>query len=317
MTEPTPLPPARLKPPAPDSPRNPAHVRRKKVVAAGLVLALIGLGGGAVALSQRPGATSDRYSVVQATRGDVTQTLVGNGPVTKVDQRSIRFPAAGTVKEVPATLGDEVKAGDVLAILDDEPLRTRVLAAQAEVDAAALSLAQLKDAGRSGTSGLGTAGLAASSGGSGSVVGSAAEVTAPPALAPMPTDAAVSPAPPAPPVPAVPPVPPVPPVAIDLGPLTSLIADADAAAATVTERQAAVERAMAAVSSVCPVPSPTPTPRPPREPAPVVAPVILPTPTPTPSPEVTPTPEPSPEPSPVVTPTPEPSPEVTPTPEPS
>ena len=69
--------------------------------------------------------------------GDVTETIQLNGRVTPISQENLFFRVDGTVKEVLVQIGDNVKAGDVLARLD-EPERYLAEIASAEL---ALSLA--------------------------------------------------------------------------------------------------------------------------------------------------------------------------------
>lgn len=288
-----PLPPARLAPRAPEGARQKRDHRRRNVVVAGLVLALIGASGWAVAMSQNPAAGANRYTTVQASRGDVTQRLTGSGTVTKVDQMAVRFPAAGTVTEVHAAVGDTVKRGDVLAVLDDTGLRAKVLQARAEADAANLALVQARSG--SAASGMGSASSLGAT-------GSGASATAGAASGGGAVQGATHTAPPAPSLATE--LPAMPPVAIDLEPIDAALAEADAAAARVAERQASLDAAMARIGQACPAPS-KPEPKPSADPTP--------TPTPEPEPSASATPEPTPEPEPSASATPDPTPEPEPT----
>ena len=272
-----PLPPARLAPRAPEGARQKHDHRRRNVVVAGLVLALIGASGWTVAMSQNPAAGANRYTTVQASRGDVTQRLTGSGTVTKVDQMAVRFPAAGTVTEVHAAVGDTVKRGDVLAVLDDTGLRAKVLQARAEADAANLALVQARSG--SAASGMGSASSLGAT-------GSGASATAGAASGGGAVQGATHTAPPAPSLATE--LPAMPPVAIDLEPIDAALAEADAAAARVAELQASLDAAMARIGQACPAPSKP-------EPKPSAAP----TPTPTPEPKPSADPEPTVKPEPV------------------
>ena len=308
-----PLPPARLAPRAPEGARQKHDHRRRNVVVAGLVLALIGASGWTVAMSQNPAAGANRYTTVQASRGDVTQRLTGSGTVTKVDQMAVRFPAAGTVTEVHAAVGDTVKRGDVLAVLDDTGLRAKVLQARAEADAANLALVQARSG--SAASGMGSASSLGAT-------GSGASATAGAASGGGAVQGATHTAPPAPSLATE--LPAMPPVAIDLEPIDAALAEADAAAARVAELQASLDAAMARIGQACPAPSkpepkpsadPTPTPTPEPEPSADPTPSATPEPTAstTPEPSASATPEPTPEPEPSAPATPHPTPEPEPT----
>lgn len=248
MTEqPTPLPPARITSSDDASPRSLTQIRRRRAIAAVLALVLVaGVVWGVALVQERNRPDADRYSTVLAERGSVTQRLSASGTVEKVNESSVGFPTAGTVTEVRVSAGDTVRAGDVLAVMDDEALRTKVLQAQASVDAAALALQQVRDAEDAATS----AGTSAS--GSTGPTGSGATAN--------PMDA----------------VPPLPAPTFDLTPLEATLGEAGAAEAEATARQAEAEAALVAMRRAC---QPAETPRPTVTPTPTAQPTSSPTPT--------------------------------------
>ena len=245
--QPTPLPPARIKPAA-ERHRDVAAIRRRNALAA--VLALVLVGGtvwGLAAAQEASRQPADRYTTVVAERGSVTQRLSATGTVEKVNDAFVHFPAAGTVIEVPASVGDTVKAGDVLAVMDDASLRTQVLQAQADVDAAVLALKQIRDAADAATSaGAGTTGgssgnvgLSSSAGSLGSSFpsgssGSSGSASLPDAPVPM----------------------------LDLTPLQAALTEADAAAGLASTRQDEADAAFQAMLEVCDLADPRPRPGP-------------------------------------------------------
>ena len=81
----------------------------------------------------------------------LTITDVASGQVRKFsgvieasDSSSLSFQIGGNVQEVQVNQGDQVTAGDVLAVLDQEPFRLNVQAAEADLQAVRADLAQAK-----------------------------------------------------------------------------------------------------------------------------------------------------------------------------
>ncbi|WP_232549696.1 efflux RND transporter periplasmic adaptor subunit [Propioniciclava soli] len=299
---PAPLPPARVNPPAGGSRRDIAALRRRRALIAVLALVLTGGALWSAALAQeRARDGGDRYTTVMATRGSVTQVLTAAGTVQELNDVSVRFPAAGTVTEVRVAPGDAVRAGDVLAVMDDAALRTRVLRAQADVDAAALALQQTRQSAEAveDAAAAESAPVGLSTGVDG-LADAIAEQTVP------------DPAP-------LPELPPAPEPGIDLGPLTDLLARADAAALEVATRREAADAALAAVREQCPLPDgpATPTPDPSAEPTDTPSPTPGPTPSSGPAPDPTATPDPTVGPVPTVGPDPTATPDPTGTPDPT
>lgn len=89
-------------------------------------------------MQQRRATASDRWVTATATTGSVTQTLSGSGTVSPAEDASASFPAFGKVTAVKVSVGQTVKAGDVLATMDETSLQTAV-------DQAALTLAQARE----------------------------------------------------------------------------------------------------------------------------------------------------------------------------
>jgi multidrug efflux pump subunit AcrA (membrane-fusion protein) len=81
---------------------------------------VLAAGGGVAAASALPGGPAYRTGVV--TQGATTQTVAGSGTLLPASEAVLNFPVAGTVSEVAVHLGEEVKAGQVLARLSDAGL---------------------------------------------------------------------------------------------------------------------------------------------------------------------------------------------------
>ncbi len=102
------------------------------------------------------------YATVR--RGDVTSTAGAAGTIQSADTRELVFGTSGVVSRVEVSPGDKVKAGTVLARLDEAPARD-----QLEVTEAALAAAE--DAYSKAQDGI-CSGGAGGSGGSGGMDGS-------------------------------------------------------------------------------------------------------------------------------------------------
>jgi HlyD family secretion protein len=82
---------------------------------------------------------------VAAQLGDIAATVSGAGNITPNQQVVLNFSQAGTVQSVPVQVGDQVKAGQVLASLDTTTLKLDVQNAQANLQAAQDKLTQAKE----------------------------------------------------------------------------------------------------------------------------------------------------------------------------
>jgi RND family efflux transporter MFP subunit len=111
-------------------------------VAGGVLIAALAAGGGWWALSQRPVAV--QTAAVAATGGAATAgaVLQATGYVTARRQATVSTQITGTLTRVLIEAGDTVKAGQVIARLDDTALRATLNAAQAGVAAAQAQAAQ-------------------------------------------------------------------------------------------------------------------------------------------------------------------------------
>src|SRR5438132_14128995 len=79
-----------------------------------------------------------------AQRGDIQQTVAYSGDVRAREQITVLPKASGRVKSVLVDLGSPVKAGDVLAELEQDPPEIQVLQARATVAAAQAKLATIQ-----------------------------------------------------------------------------------------------------------------------------------------------------------------------------
>ncbi len=113
------------------------RVRRRALVIIGAVV-VVALAGSFGVMQQRRATASDRWVTATAATGSVKQTPSGSGTVSPAEDASASFPASGKVTAVKVSVGQTVKAGDVLATMDKTSLQTAV-------DQAALTLAQARE----------------------------------------------------------------------------------------------------------------------------------------------------------------------------
>lgn len=74
--------------------------------------------------------------IVTVTRGDLVLTVLADGKLKMPREAALKFGTPGTVKEVRVEKGDEVRAGTLLAKLDDSTQKLAVEAAQYKVELA-------------------------------------------------------------------------------------------------------------------------------------------------------------------------------------
>ena len=111
----------------------------RRAIPAGVVTALV-VGGIAVVRANAGANPTDSYRTTRATTGSVEQRLDLTGSVQRVNQVSQTFAVNGTVASVWVAVGDSVRAGQALATLAPQPLRSAVTAAKADLAKAKAAL---------------------------------------------------------------------------------------------------------------------------------------------------------------------------------
>ena len=106
---------------------------RKKLLYFGLPILLIII----VVIWQSSKKPEAEYTTVFASSGPLTQTVSETGTVKPVEEMSLNFLSVGKIADVLVSIGDEVEAGQILAMLDSSSLVLRKQEAEA-----ALSIAQ-------------------------------------------------------------------------------------------------------------------------------------------------------------------------------
>ncbi len=114
----------------------------------GFLLALVlvvGVATGVWAVFFRSTTTAVHTAMVER-RAELSATIRATGKLDTTGRLSIPLPQTGTVRLVAVKIGDVVKTGDVLAVLDDTRARTDLKAANDTLDAAqyALTLARTR-----------------------------------------------------------------------------------------------------------------------------------------------------------------------------
>jgi HlyD family secretion protein len=108
----------------------------KKVTWAATAVILVLIGGGAWWWSQRAKADDVSYRTAKLERGSLQATVSASGAVNPVKQVSVGTQVSGQIKDIYVDFNSEVKAGQLIALIDPETLEYRVRQAQADVDAA-------------------------------------------------------------------------------------------------------------------------------------------------------------------------------------
>lgn len=101
-----------------------------------VVVAVVVIGGGIFLFSRfrsQQALASASYQTVPAERGSLTGTVGATGVVRPNQTALLTWQTTGTVGEVNVAAGDQVKAGDVLAVLEKTSLSQAVILAQADL----------------------------------------------------------------------------------------------------------------------------------------------------------------------------------------
>ena len=102
---------------------------------AGLAAAVV-VGGSYIAFFPNPLTNSQKtltYPTSPVTTGTLQVTVAATGPVTNASSIPLTFKSTGKLAEVDVTVGQQVKAGDVLAKLDTSDLQTALATGPGDV----------------------------------------------------------------------------------------------------------------------------------------------------------------------------------------
>jgi RND family efflux transporter MFP subunit len=103
-------------------------VKKGRIIAAVVALiVIVGVGGCIVMRAQ---ASIPTVSTSTAERGELARTVTVSGSTTMGERADVYPPTAGTLADVYVEDGQRVEAGDVLAVMDTDPLEAQVSAAE-------------------------------------------------------------------------------------------------------------------------------------------------------------------------------------------
>lgn len=108
-----------------------------------IAVVLMGLISAGIWLKDRSGGEGDApkgQPMATVERRDIESNLLLTGEVTPADQVDVKAEVGGKIKQLSVELGQTVKKGDLLAVIDDKDLQTEKLGAQTDIDGAQLAV---------------------------------------------------------------------------------------------------------------------------------------------------------------------------------
>lgn len=105
-----------------------------KILLLFIFLAAMGVGG--YAWVQNQNSDDLGYTLVEVTRGDITEKAVAIGQVEPRLKFDIKSKISGIVRKCPVEVGDEVRAGDPVFEISPDPTPAELLEAERQVEAA-------------------------------------------------------------------------------------------------------------------------------------------------------------------------------------
>lgn len=110
-------------------------MKKSQLIAAGVGALLLAVGLGWW-WSQRGNASDVQYRTGKVERGPLQSAVSASGAVSPVTQVTVGTQVSGQIKDLYVDFNSEVKAGQLIAVIDPETFEYRVRSAQADVDAA-------------------------------------------------------------------------------------------------------------------------------------------------------------------------------------
>ena len=108
--------------------------RRLWFIVVSIVLLVVLIGGGALIYLRRADASQVQYTTNPAAYGNLTQTVSASGPLQAKAEYDMNFSTSGQITAIDVHVGQQVKAGQVLAKLNAPNLQIAVEQAQITVD---------------------------------------------------------------------------------------------------------------------------------------------------------------------------------------
>lgn len=97
-----------------------------------LILLAALVAGGWLLLRGQPSAAS-APATAEVTRGDVTTTVLASGQIEASQLVSVGARVSGRIEELPVTLGQQIKAGDLIARMDSQDQQNEIRQAEADL----------------------------------------------------------------------------------------------------------------------------------------------------------------------------------------
>lgn len=117
-----------------DSKLVPPRRRRTWLIVVSVVLLVALIGGGAFIYMRRTTASQVSYTTIPVSIGNLTQTVSASGPLQAKAEYDMNFGTSGQVSAIDVKVGQQVKAGQVLATLNAPNLQIAVQQAQLAVN---------------------------------------------------------------------------------------------------------------------------------------------------------------------------------------
>lgn len=114
------------------------NMRRNLLIAAGVITAVV-----ITVLALKPLTASEKavaFETVKAERGTISNTVTATGTIEAITTVDVGTQVSGIIEHIYVDFNDRVKQGQVLARLDETPLRAQVEQSQANVDQAQAQL---------------------------------------------------------------------------------------------------------------------------------------------------------------------------------
>jgi RND family efflux transporter MFP subunit len=112
------------------------YIKNKFTLIGIIVLALL-------FISSRYFLKTNSETIFQVALGDLEQTITISGKIIPAKEVDLSFEISGKINEVSVDIGDEVKAGQILAKIDSSEINNEILESQASLDGELIRLNEL------------------------------------------------------------------------------------------------------------------------------------------------------------------------------